>query len=410
MEFAVHNYFILFSAQNMTSVAILAITLAVNFFLVKCVHAPNDFPNCYIKHFSGSQKDLCWSSDAKHSNQRKTCTVLHLEPEVYKIRSKHKISDRDEFAVVGNGATIICHNSKLLLVFSNINMLQVSNITLVNCNITFAQCNISELPSVFLYNVTSVQLSNVASSNNNEHVLHAVNSNWNISIVNTDGDIYGGNDTNYDSITDSMCYCEGSHIDCSTNVKIDQSIYPGQNLVLRLKSLSDHKTGVCVASQGYRSNAVKCEVASSSPSHQKNFLHNNCTDIAYTIMSNSTDWCLLYLKTLNTHTLHTYNITLKRCPVGLVNHGGHCVCNPQLEANGITCNISTGTFNTPPNSWISKVGNTSDMMYSTECYMDYCSRAYTTVNLSEPQQQCLTNRDGIICGKCCAGYSAVFGT
>jgi len=154
-----------------------------------------------------------------------------------------------------------------------------------------------------------------------------------------------------------------------------------------------------------------CKVVSSSSSHQINFVYNNCTEITYTIMSDSPDWCMLYQRiSTNDSVLYMYNITLKSCPLGLVFHGGICVCNPQLKAIGIKCNISAGTFNTPPNSWVSKVGNTSDMMYSTECHMDYCSRAYTTVNLSEPQQQCLTNRGGTICGKCGAGYSAVFGT
>jgi len=51
-----------------------------------------------------------------------------------KIRSKCKISDYNDFTIVGNGATVveICHNSKSMLGFANISILQVSNITLVN--------------------------------------------------------------------------------------------------------------------------------------------------------------------------------------------------------------------------------------------------------------------------------------
>jgi len=113
---------------------------------------------------------------------------------------------------------------------------------------------------------------------------------------------------------------------------------------------------------------------------------------------------LLYLRTLTDDTPYTYNIALKSCQVGLVFHGGFCVCNPQLEAKAIQCNISAGTFITPPISWISKAGNASDMMYNLECCRDYCFEVFTTVNLNEPQQQCLTNRDGIICGECATGY------
>ncbi|XP_065899242.1 uncharacterized protein [Dysidea avara] len=397
-----------------TSLAtIISLILATNVLLVQCVHAQNDYPNCYIKHSTVLNKDFCRSSNAKHFNVTKTCTALLFEHKMYEIRSKCKISDHDQLDIVGNGATIICHNSKSLLVFASISKLQVSNITLVNCNIRFAYFNISEPSSVLLFNVTSVQLSNVMFNNSSEFAVYEVNSK-NILIVNTDCENNREQGTDCDGIPSnksSMCYCKGSHENCSTNIRIDQNIYPGQDMVLPLKSLSDHKAVVYVVSQRYKSNATKCKVAYSSLSHPINFVHNSCTEITYTIMSNSSNWCLLYLRTAtNDDTPYTYNITLRSCPPGLVLHGGLCVCNPQLEANGIKCNISVGTFITPPDSWISKVGNTSDMMYSTECYMDYCSKVFMIVNLSEPQQQCLTNRDGTICGKCAEGYSAVFGT
>ena len=64
----------------------------------------------------------------------------------------------------------------------------------------------------------------------------------NISIVNDEYEKYV---TNYKSIPSkgsSMCYCEGY-------MKIDQSIYPGQDLALQLKSLSGNGTVVYVASQ-----------------------------------------------------------------------------------------------------------------------------------------------------------------
>jgi len=471
-------YFQHFKMVTTTSFTTIIFMIVINFLLV---HAKNDYHNCYIKHCSVSNNSLCWSRDAEYFNlYTKTCKILYFKHEVYELRGEYRINDHNNFTVIGNGATIICYNYKSLLLFSNINILQVSNITLTNCNITIASFSISELSSFLLCNVTYVEFSNIMF---NRHVVFVVNfervsllnvdcknsismsnndivsthtsslilcsintqndvnifnfttnmlallnneasfkSSWSVEITNQgyqDSSVVSDGTQNKEllrarsrknklTVLSSMCYCGDSHNICSINITIDQNIYPSQNLVLPLKSALQHKEVIYVASKGSQNNATNCKIPSILS--EVNFIYENCTELTYTIISYSPGWCLLYLRTLTDDTLYTYNITLKSCPVGLVLHDGLCVCNPKLEANNIQCDVNAGMFITPPLSWIAKVGNTSDMMYSLLCYRDYCSKAFSTVNLSEPQQQCLTNRDGILCGKCAKGYSAVFAT
>ena len=135
-------------------------------------------------------------------------------------------------------------------------------------------------------------------------------------------------------------------------------------------------------------------------------------------MSNSTDWCMLCLKTVTQsqdNQVYSFNITLQECPPGLVHYNGACICDPELNNafEGLICNFDN-TLIRPPYAWISAARvthNVTDIAYTNECYLDYCSKsAITNFNLSNPDAQCSGNRGGILCGRCSEGLSAVFGT
>jgi len=53
-------------------------------------------------------------------------------------------------------------------------------------------------------------------------------------------------------------------------------------------------------------------------------------------------------------TVYSYNIALKTCPLGLILHDELCICDPTLlhAIDGLTCDVKTGVFVRPPNSWI----------------------------------------------------------
>ena len=112
-------------------------------------------------------------------------------------------------------------------------------------------------------------------------------------------------------------------------------------------------------------------------------------------------------------TLYSYNITLKRCPLGFILHDGLCICDPTFlnAIRGLSCDVQTGTYERPPSSWIAINPNHTDIMYIDQCHYDYCSLATIKVDIhNNSDVQCLSCRNGISCGKCSEGFSAVFGT
>ena len=201
----------------------------------------------------------------------------------------------------------------------------------------------------------------------------------------------------------------------SANAKINSIIYPGQTISIPLISTT---TPVSVTSYN-KEGASVCEPSNYNicyPSQQVAIIYQTCTNLKYTIKSNSTDWCILCLKTV-THKsmLYSFNITLRECPLGLIHYNGSCICDPRLmnAVKGLTCN-SDGSLIRPPYTWISAITlshNVTDIAYSNECYMDYCANSViVNFNMYHPNEQCLGNRDGVLCGKCPEGFSAVFGT
>ena len=214
----------------------------------------------------------------------------------------------------------------------------------------------------------------------------------------------------------SICYCEGNYINCSRHITIADGNYPGQSISIPLITPLNFNTSIYVASPELMDDIPVCETVMPGSSQQLNFVYQHCTNISYTIKSKFTGdkWCLLYLKTIvaEDNTIYAYNITLQDCPLGLIPNykKGVCVCDPRLEAKGIKCSVSDGTFSTPPYTWISGNQYMTEIMYTTECYLDYClARISTGIHLNEPQLQCANNRTGVMCGECEKGYSTIFG-
>ena len=161
---------------------------------------------------------------------------------------------------------------------------------------------------------------------------------------------------------DGICFCESnSHqsVNCS-KTNTDNAIYPGQAISLPLVSTT-YNLPVAVASYNKEGMPV-CENVSYKicfPSPQLQMVYPTCTNLTYTIQSNSTDWCILCFKTVTqsqSNMLHTFNITLKECPLGLILYNGLCICDPKLQraVKGLTCNPD-GTFIRLPYTWISAI-------------------------------------------------------
>ena len=209
-----------------------------------------------------------------------------------------------------------------------------------------------------------------------------------------------------------LCYCQDMQPNCHTNTL--GSVYPGQNLKLQVslnpKIIS--KEAMPVAIKNSVAHESVCRVSSFLEAEQ--IVKQKCTEISYTILSDGSNYCKLFL--YNDYYLTVYFITLLSCPVGFAlgieSVSRKCVCDPVLVINQITqtCNIDNQTILRPASSWISATTHNNSYTYhiSLHCPFHYCLPHSSHLNFSSPNSQCQFNRSGLLCGHCQQGLSTVF--
>ena len=118
------------------------------------------------------------------------------------------------------------------------------------------------------------------------------------------------------------------------------------------------------------------------------------------------------------------NVTLKDCPLGFnlaADPEGYlsCQCHPFLIDNGITnCYIQDETgfidLDAGRTLWIGNgsliIGNSEDLVVAKYCPYDYCNKNITTLDLSDPDEQCALNHMGVLCGGCLPNHSLALGS
>ena len=213
----------------------------------------------------------------------------------------------------------------------------------------------------------------------------------------------------------SICQCDNGSINC-LEVKL-KPVYPGQSIMLSfIHSSFDIAMYTDFTEERFNAIAPVCNISSynlSAP--QIDLIFQNCTNVSYIIRSSNPKikTCLLLLSTATKEqTVYAFRVHLTSCPQGFVldDNEGICKCNPKLLAqlSGLSCDISNEAFSRPPYSWIST--NSKGVIYTDDCEFDYCGPYPSSVQLTNPDSQCLPSRSGIICGECAQGLSAVFGT
>ena len=153
-------------------------------------------------------------------------------------------------------------------------------------------------------------------------------------------------------------------------------------------------------------------------------LSSRCTDVTYSITCTESE-VKLYLsifienpvKSENARTLlnppAVINVTLPPCPFGFELTGTSPTCDcaaPLRQVAGISCDIDTTLIHHPPSMWIGRYTTDDVIVVHRNCPFDYCKPGKTSVNLSNPDEQCASNRAGILCGACQPGFSLALGT
>ena len=211
-----------------------------------------------------------------------------------------------------------------------------------------------------------------------------------------------------------VCINSNNMTDCSLDVL--GHIYPGQTLQVGLSvPCSGNKATLHVETHHTRLPSSSCKIVNQN--QLINFLTSNTSMLNFTIASNATKFCELFL-TVSPYLYQQYEAFYAKlwpCPTGFALKNGVCDCDPVLSTSTFiyikSCNIDQLTINRPENSFIALLSY-SNSTYSvcTRCPMDYCLPHSSDLNLQNPDLQCQFNRTGILCSQCQQSLSMVFGS
>ena len=103
--------------------------------------------------------------------------------------------------------------------------------------------------------------------------------------------------------------------------------------------------------------------------------------------------------------------TLIDCPLGFKAFHNECDCDPKLMSALPLIECSNPQLVRPAMTWIGCEKNCTQIIYSKNCFIDYCllTASYIELNTSRINVQCNYGRTGHICGHCPKGYDLVLG-
>ena len=99
------------------------------------------------------------------------------------------------------------------------------------------------------------------------------------------------------------------------------------------------------------------------------------------------------------------------CPLGFKAFHNECDCDPKLVSALPRIECSNPQLLRPAMTWIGCEKNCTQIIYSKNCFIDYCllTPSYIQLNASRIDVQCNYGRIGNICGHCPKGYNSVLG-
>ena len=152
---------------------------------------------------------------------------------------------------------------------------------------------------------------------------------------------------------------------CTTDIL--GPMYPGQTLQIEIFAPCSDDTNSIIFAETHNNllPPTACKIA-----HQTellNLISNYSGMINYTILSNSTDMCELFL-TISPHLYYVYEtfyVKLLPCPVGFTLQNGLCDCDPLLPPKIDACYIEKSVIRRPATMWITAHVQSNDTMYLT---------------------------------------------
>ena len=210
-----------------------------------------------------------------------------------------------------------------------------------------------------------------------------------------------------------VCFCEEDSPNCSvTNINI--TAMPGIKVNISLATVG--------SKDGLTKGVIKLTGLDSSFKVQtvNTRLNSNCTDVTFSVTTNSSLNTTQVYVTLEKSFLPLYDplgkmikITFHSCPfafpLDITNNA--CACMPQLEKTPtITCNVNTQTITRHGEMWIGYNNDNDCVIIHQNCPFDYCSDNNISFTFNMTKEQCLHNRSGLLCGQCDEGLSLMLGS
>ena len=222
----------------------------------------------------------------------------------------------------------------------------------------------------------------------------------------------------------AICLCTDGELNCIRNQTLVIHTYPVQNLLVSLQVMGDWQHLLPVKLTGY------VNIDGAIHTYQFSEKTFNCTDI-YTLWHptpGSSYYFQMQASLVAEDTLHksdekyrgvlTNELVAKvfnSCSPGLVYKEHECTCNAFLKHHMFTCiqRTTTTTYRADqPHHWIGKKGNL--FFLSPNCPAFFCNSAVLqsglTLDENTQNQQCINDRQGLLCSECPSGYSSVFGS
>ena len=206
-----------------------------------------------------------------------------------------------------------------------------------------------------------------------------------------------------------ICFCNENIPICNES-RISVNAFPGETITIPVVAVGDENgttTGVVSIIDEY-----------SFISYDSKNLSPHCTNIPYKIKAAvSTETSINIIVTLSHHetnfipTTKNVSVKIQPCPHGFYvsNITGVCECLNEISEVAM-CNTANQTVTRSQTTWLGYDFDKNCTVVSKKCRSTYCNVSYVTLQLSQPDTQCKTNRTGRLCGKCSENLSLVLGS
>ena len=210
-----------------------------------------------------------------------------------------------------------------------------------------------------------------------------------------------------------ICSCEG---DFYLNGTYHITAWPGATIRCYATTVDfvNHTSPSVV----YTTVQAENSFAQIGPQLEYQWSEQNCTPLEYQIYGLENTKVNFFLSTDEGDTsLNSLNITVMLGPCGpgfmlSIDSSGlrTCTCSHFFASFGVNCDVNLRTVNkTDTIGWIGVLQNGAEAL-ATTCPLDYCNSKDRAINLQSPNSICNGGREGVLCGRCPAGQSVVFGS